>query len=370
MTAVDYSKTTATTTKEEPFSFRELVASSADGRNDEQLQPTATATVKAGDGVSLAVHVYEPPSTARNSGSGSGGGNTALVFYHGGGAHAGAGYQHLARGLAREGITVYLPDIRGHGISGGPRGDAPSPEQVWEDVDAVLRFATAKSSSEPRDRVFLGGHSSGGGLVVNYATRFREPSRDADADAVAPIAGYLLVAPELGYNSGTARPDRVDFATANVLAFVANGICGILGHSRAVRFSYPPKLLQDDPGMVGFNTVNMANAITPDDPAKQMTALTTTAANDDDDRHNNHKPPVGLWIGSDDELFVADKVTAFVPTTDGTTNLSTTNHDTSEVLPGKNHLGILVDVHEPIGRWISVLDRPTDRPTAATASTP
>ena len=102
--------------KNSPFSFSEILAPA-----EEQAKPEPVK-IKASDGVELAVFIYEPKKSA----------DIALVFYHGGGAYSGAGYQYMARGLADQfGITVYLPDIRGHGVSGGSRGDAPSKEQVW-----------------------------------------------------------------------------------------------------------------------------------------------------------------------------------------------------------------------------------------------
>jgi len=116
-----------------------------------------------------------------------------------------------------------------------------------------------------------------------------------------------------------------------ILAFIANGIFGILGHSRAVKFNYPKELLKTHSGLVAFNTVNMANSITPQQPTDQMMALGAS--------------PIGLWIGSDDELFDAEKVAAFVPKEKNVYN-------TGVVLSEKNHLGILVGVHEQIGSWI------------------
>mmetsp|Transcript_26632 Transcript_26632/g.37517 ORF Transcript_26632/g.37517 Transcript_26632/m.37517 type:complete len:310 (-) Transcript_26632:123-1052(-) len=296
----------APNSSKQPFSFAEILS-----QKKEQARPDS-ATVVASDGVELFVAIYEPPSERNESN------NIALVLYHGGGAHSGGGYQDLARNLSQtSGITVYLPDLRGHGASGGPRGDASSKEQVWKDVDSVLDFVTDRKANTT---LYLGGHSSGGGLVVNYATEH--------ADKRPGIEGCVLVAPELGYQSGTARPDRTDFAKVNILAFIANGIFGVMGHSKAVRFDYPPELLASDPGMVGFNTVNMANAITPESPKRQMKQLC-------------NEKPVGLWIGADDELFVAEKVAAFVE-----------NGNTAEIVPGKNHLGILVGIYSKIGLWI------------------
>jgi len=190
-----------------PFSFQELFAQRESREDDDSstIQTTDTVVV-ASDGVELAVHIYEPSAASKKKNSNSNHNsnhnhsNTALVFYHGGGAHAGAGYQHLAGGLAeRYAVTVYLPDLRGHGSSGGPRGDAPSKEQVWKDVDAVLEFV-AETNKKNKVNIFLGGHSSGGGLIVNYATERRQRKQDAAAAGVVvvPIGGYVLVSPELG----------------------------------------------------------------------------------------------------------------------------------------------------------------------------
>jgi len=362
-----------------PFSFQELFAQRESRQDDDSstIQTTDTVVV-ASDGVELAVHIYEPSAASKKKNSNSNHNsnhnhsNTALVFYHGGGAHAGAGYQYLAGGLAeRYAVTVYLPDLRGHGSSGGPRGDAPSKEQVWKDVDAVLEFVAETNNNNNNKNngtnIFLGGHSSGGGLVVNYATEGRQRNRAAAAAAattagvavvgvgVVPIGGYVLVSPELGYKSGTARPGRTDFAKVNVFAFLLNAIFGILGHSRAVRFRYPRELLDKDGGMVAFNTVHMANAITPETPREQMRAMCDSNGNSNDNTTATTTTttiPVGLWIGSDDELFVAESVADFVKISKDDNNSSSISN-TAEILPGKNHLGILVEIHEAIGQWIT-----------------
>jgi len=305
MTAVETAFTNS------PFSFSEILAPT-----DEQDHPEPKELkIMATDGVELDIKIYEPSKSKQIS----------LLFYHGGGAYSGGGYQYLARGLsAHYGITVFLPDIRGHGESGGDRGDAPSKEQVWRDVDTALDFV---QKHNPNAKIYLGGHSSGGGLVVNYATG------ENDSNKKSMIEGYVLVSPELGYLSGTARPDRKEFAKANILAFLANGLFGVLGHNKAVQFNYPSELLEEDKNLVAFNTVNMANAITPEAPKEQLESMTSDS-----------NKPVALWVGSDDELFDAQKVAEYVPTSES---------NTGEVLSGKNHLGILVEIHQEIGPWLT-----------------
>jgi len=253
----------------EPFSFHEILG--AVNAADSPPEPTK---VKASDGVELAIRSYCPSEP-----------KAILVFYHGGGAHTGAGYQFLGRGLKAKNIAVYTPDLRGHGASGGPRGDAVSVEQVFRDINTVLDYARAQHSEDIP--LFLGGHSSGGGLVVNYASWSER----------LPVKGYLFLSPQLGYRSNTAKTsNKPEFAIVAIWAFILNGFFGVLGHYKAVRFTYPDYVLKDDPGLVSWNTVNMANAVTPEAPHKQI---------------DNIELPFGIWVGQDDELFLAEKVVAF-----------------------------------------------------------
>lgn len=317
-----------------PFSFAEI----NDPKNHrDDLEEDETISVDAGDGTKLSVRVFRPTA--------SGNGTTVLVFYHGGGAHSGAGYQMLARGLSSGyGITVYLPDIRGHGSSGGDRGDAPSPDAVWSDVDSVLERVKSLHENDGDTKIYLGGHSSGGGLVVNYGSW-----RTKRNEGGVPLEGYVLVAPMLGHKSATDRPDQPAFASANVLYFILNGIFGVLGHSKGVKFNYPKDVLEGDPGMVAFNTVNMACAITPESPKEQILAMA-----------NGGDTPIALWIGAGDELFLPEAVVSMVPTnasataaTDAEGTGSAHERNTSVVLPGETHLGILVKAHEKVGPWIT-----------------
>jgi len=278
--------------------------------------------VDASDGTRLAVRCYRPTSSQAKA---------ILVFLHGGGAHSGAGYHVLAQELSQGyGIAVYTPDLRGHGSSCGKKGDSPTADQVWKDVRTVLMFAKRQEASSGTSLpLFLGGHSSGGGLVVNYATwaaQFPQKEGLPHDKEFPDVAGYLLLSPELGYKSGTARPGRIDFARVAVLPFIVNALTGgvFLGHNKAVRFNYPDKILKD-PGMCSFNTVNMANAITPDNPKKQVEDMI-------------QEKPLHLWVGEKDELFDAEKVCEYAKN--------------SMVVPNAKHLDIVVNAHGLLGKWI------------------
>ena len=149
------------------------------------------------------------------------------------------------------------------------------------------------------------------------------------------VDAWVFLSPELGFRSKTARENNPNpFATVNVLPFVFNGISGglLFGHSKAVKFNYPPEVLEADPGMVGYVTVNMGNAVTPSAPSKQFAEL---------DR------PFGLWVGSEDELMVPEKVLAFGQLA---TKVRTDSH--MAIVKGAKHISILLTAHEVIGPWI------------------
>jgi len=283
--------------------------------NEKAPEPSPPVFVKATDGIDLAVRVYEPPQEARG----------VLLLYHGGGAHSAAGYHLIGQGLSKEAqMRVYTPDLRGHGASKGPIGDAPSSTQVWEDVNSMLDHIAGLSENHSLP-IFLGGHSSGGGLVVNYAT-WEGCQKDR-------IQAYLLLSPQLGYLAQVDRTDNggsSNFCRVNILAFIANGITGWWGHNPAVQFQYPPEVIERD-GVTPYNTVNMANAITPTDPQKQFQAISK---------------PVILWVGAEDELFDASKVDEFVK------KHGDTNFIESHIVEGQTHLGILVNAHKLMDKWL------------------
>jgi acylglycerol lipase len=287
------------------FSFQEL-------RQADKVRLPDTERLTASDGVNLAYRRYAPHAP-----------RAVLLFYHGGGAHSGAGYQFLGSGLQSQFETlVIMPDIRGHGASEGARGDASSVEQVWADVSTFIDFIHHKF---PHLALFLGGHSSGAGMLLNYNSW-------TDRSAVD---GYVFLSPRLGTLSKTDRPAlSTPFAAVDASAFIANGVShgSTHAHDYAVRFNYPEEMLAADPGMVASITVNMSKALTPSDPSAQFAAL---------DR------PLGLWIGEEDELFLPDKVLEFA-------HLPARGQILSHfsAIPGAKHLSILVCAHEVIGPWI------------------
>lgn len=287
------------------FSVQELVAASKDCIS-------SPIPLKASDGVILSFRRYVPKRPC-----------AAVLFFHGGGAHSGAGYQILSKRLQEQfDVAVYTPDIRGHGDSGGPRGNAPSPDQVWKDISTFIRQIRKEHPDIP---LYTGGHSSGAGLVLNYSSL---PDREISD-------GYIFISPQLGFRAQIDRPDLTSpFAIADTETFAAYAISGGKTHGDvyAVRFNYPPDVLNADPKLLAKITVNMALALTPAAPHSQFKSI---------DR------AFGLWIGSEDELFLPDKVISFADLA-----TSVAGESRAAIVPGKKHLSILMNAHELIGPWI------------------
>jgi acylglycerol lipase len=293
--------------KEEPFSFEEIK------KTGKIVALPAPQFISATDHTELAYY-HEDVSNPVAS----------LIFVHGGGAYSGAGYQYLAKGLAEKyRVSVYLTDIRGHGNSGGKRGDTPSVTQVYRDLSSMSDFVKKENPDRP---IFLGGHSSGGGLVLNYISRIHDKN----------LAGYVLVSPRLGERANVGRQgNKNPFATVNVPVFAMYSITKgrLFGNTPAVKFNYPEVVLKSQPLLIRTITCHMSAAITPFDPEIQF---------------RNLDKPFALFVGGNDELFNPEKVLAYA----GFSSPEIKNNSITEIIPGENHLSILKVSDDLIGRAI------------------
>jgi acylglycerol lipase len=277
------------------------------------ITPPAVGYVPATDGVRLAYYAYIPHNPI-----------ATLVFYHGSGANSAAGYLPIGQELRdKYSIATYLVDLRGHGMSEGPRGDAPSQQQVWQDVGTIVQFVQNQYPSLP---LFLGGHSAGVGVILNSL-----------AYSGKDVSGYVFLAPDFGLKSDTEQvAGASNFASVCLRAFIVNGITqgALAGHEQAVRFAYTPEEVRSA-ALVQYYTVNMALAQNPSAASQDLASL---------DR------PFGLWIGSKDEVFVPDKVLAYAQHASKVIDRSQV-----EIVPGQSHLGILDNAAALIGQWITDL---------------
>lgn len=187
-------------TREDRVTFQSLARISAIDLS--RLPPSRTFT--ASDGAVLAYRTYDSESTCQ------------LVMIHGS-ACFGDQLHQVARHMAEGGLaTVHTLDMRGHGRSAG---NVPDPDCFSADIGEF----TAMLAAQGHDSIILAGHSAGGGLVLNAI----------GGGHARGVAGCILLAPFLGFDSRTVRPHfggwltRIDVAG---LAFAA--LAALTGRGR------------------------------------------------------------------------------------------------------------------------------------------
>lgn len=269
---------------------------------DVRTEPAPLQSYQARDGAALGYRHY----------AGSDPDAPLLIFIHGSGWH-GAAYDGLARRIAeRGGIEVALPDLRGHGPDPQTRGDIAYVGQLEDDI-ADLASALRK----PGQQLILGGHSSGGGLVVRYAGgRYRDS-----------LDGAVLLAPYLKYNAPTMRPDSGGWArplTRRIIGLTMLNAVGIraLNGLTAIQFNFPDEVLtgpRGDTATASYSYRLNTSYAPRNDYLADIAAL----------------PPFLLIAGTDDESFVAS---AYEPL------MKTANPNGQyRLLDGQSHLGVISD---------------------------
>lgn len=230
-------------------------------------------TVPARDGTALAYRAYAAAGgTPRGS----------VTLVHGSSASS-ESLHPLARALAAAGWAVLVPDWRGHGAS-GKRGRIDHVGQLDEDLEDLV------TALRPPAPATLAGFSSGGGFALRIAGSGRQ----------GLFQSYLLLAPFLGQDAPTHRPDSGGWVRVGVPRLVALMLLDRLGLWRAL-----PQALQDLP-VTRFAL----------DPAarERLTeaygyALATNFRPPADHRATMRaaRRPVAVLVGADDEAFRAER---------------------------------------------------------------
>jgi alpha-beta hydrolase superfamily lysophospholipase len=208
-----------------------------------------------------------------------------IIFYTGAGLYGNKTYQWVAKTLNEKyGIGCYIFDIRGHGYSQGTRGDASSIPRVLQDVQEEVEFVKKK---HPNAKIYLCGHSSGAGLIINYAANTQNKLED----------GYIFLAPYLGPKSDTAKTNSNSFVK-NVRAwvYILGSMSTYFSHFKAIEFNYPEYILKSDPLILSYYTYVMSCATTPYDINSLLKKI---------------DKPVGIFIGENDEQFLPEKVVSY-----------------------------------------------------------
>ena len=227
---------------------------------------------QARDGTALGFRHYPArgPATGR-----------AAIVIHGSSGSSGGTIHALSGALAARGVETWAVDIRGHGTS-GTRGDIGYVGQLEGDL---ADFVAAIRKTNPAAPLTLVGHSSGGGFALRIAG--------------SPIQNLfertVMLAPYLGYNAPTNRPNSGGWARADIpriiglTALRAAGItcCDALP---VLAFAVPPN---SEKNLVStYSDRLMRNFATHRDFRSDLAAATR---------------PITIISGADDELMLADK---------------------------------------------------------------
>jgi len=136
-----------------------------------------------------------------------------LLLIHGYAEHS-ARYYHFIEALNEQGISFYSFDLRGHGKSEGLRAYIRRMEDVFSDVDSVIKHYNLSGNT------FLMGHSLGGLIATQYTvtrdqTQFNGLITSGAALAIDPNLSPFLqkLAPILGAILPKLKTEKLDVST-------------------------------------------------------------------------------------------------------------------------------------------------------------
>jgi pimeloyl-ACP methyl ester carboxylesterase len=191
----------------------------------------------------------------------------------------------LAKALAARGVESYAPDIRGHGAS-GTRGDVAYIGQLEDDLQD---FVAEVHKAHPNAPLVLIGHSSGGGFAL----------RIAGSPIQSLFSRTVLLAPYLGYDATTTRPNSGGWANADIPRIVALHFLRRLGVT----------CCQDLPAValaVPLHSEKVQTAV------YSYRLISNFGVNSYRDSLATAKGPITIIAGTSDELMVASNYRAAV----------------------------------------------------------
>jgi alpha-beta hydrolase superfamily lysophospholipase len=249
----------------------------------------------ARDGTALAYRHYSAHTPATD--------RIAVVVHGSSGSSQGA-IHALSLALATRGVQTYAVDIRGHGASGN-RGDIAYVGQLEDDMADLVGEIRKTNPTAP---LTLIGHSSGGGFALRIA-----------GSAIQNLfARTVLLAPYLGYDAPSSRPNSGGWANPDIPRFIALSVLRGLGlpwaeSLPAIAFAVPPNSSQRLTATYSYRL--MRNFAASRDFHADLAAATK---------------PVMIFSGSADELIISDKFHEAVG-----------DRATIRIIDGINHMGIV-----------------------------
>jgi len=249
---------------------------------------------QARDGSALAFRHYpaQAPSTGR-----------IAVVVHGSSGSSWGAVHALSLALAARGVQTYAVDIRGHGASGN-RGYIAYLGQLEDDMADLVSEIRKTNPTAP---LTLLGHSSGGGFALRIAA---SPIQNL-------FTSTVLLAPYLGYDAPSSRPNSGGWANADIPRFLALTILRKLGMPwaeslPAIAFAVPPNSSQR---LTATYSYRLMRNFAASDYRADFAAATK---------------PVTVFSGSADELMDSAKFSESVG-----------GRATVKIIDGVDHMGIV-----------------------------
>lgn len=216
----------------------------------------------------------------RHYGAGGSPTGRVAIVVHGSSGSSGGTIHALSQAISARGVETFALDIRGHGVS-GTRGDIGYLGQLEDDL---ADFVAEVRKAQPAAPLTLVGHSSGGGFALRVAS--------------SPIASLfertVLLAPYLGYDAPTTRPNSGGWAKADVPRIVALAALRSAGINccdalPVLAFAVPPS---SEKRLTGTYTDRLMRNYAVRDYRRDFAAVTR---------------PLTIISGADDELMFADR---------------------------------------------------------------
>ncbi len=285
------------------------------GVNFSQETPYRSQIFTARDGTKLSARRYGPKE-ARD----------AFILVHGI-ASPGERWNRPAGLLSKStGAEVIAFDLRGHGASEGKRYDL---DYIGQYEDDIADIASTMLKERADRRIFLAGHSMGGGITLRYPLK-------ADAPA---IEGYLLFAPNFG-SGPTQRPIDPNAEVKPIMAFNNTRLIGLimLNITGVKALNHLPVIFLNAPPEMPAYSYKAAATAQPSPPQSVPIALQSI------------KKPLLLIVGAEDEAFVAEAYEGLV---------SANSDGETIVLPDHNHNSLLndEDTYTHVKRWFEAIEK-------------
>ncbi|KAF7456083.1 phospholipase/carboxylesterase [Cryptosporidium felis] len=91
-----------------------------------------------------------------------------IIYFHGNAGNIGHRLPQFSELYDFTGVNIFAVSYRGYGDSEG----TPSEEGFYLDAKAAIEYVSSKTSYVDKDKIFLFGHSIGGAVAIDLATKF------------------------------------------------------------------------------------------------------------------------------------------------------------------------------------------------------